>query len=201
MLWLHCNADRQSRPAEWILEETHDFAALHKIIHVYWWGNALEWHSQISPTQHHLHDLHTARVCKQRHAVFSWRSVHEKTTCCKGFARNRHTVNNSTCVAAYVSMHSSLYLQEVCCVAGWTLHKRKSSGESVGQWRMKTAANTWPCLHTVTSQSRTRAERHSGVSGKEMRNERDSMFIVAQCKWVLLFKWRLAHALLALKLS
>lgn len=58
-------------------------------------------------------------------------------------------------------------------------HSRPAS-----QRRMNAAANAWPCLHTMTSQSRTRAERHSGFSGKQMRHESGSMFIVAQGKWV-----------------
>lgn len=63
--------------------------------------------------------------------MLCFHDLHEKTTCCTRFAKkNRHRENNWACIASYVCTHSSLYLWEVCCAAGWVLPQRKSSSES-----------------------------------------------------------------------
>lgn len=110
-------------------------------------------------------------------AMISFRDVWENMlqNMCEKYAENK-----STCVD--MSMHSSLYLQEVCCcVAGWVLRKRrcqKMSSESSGEWRLQRT------LDLVYIQWLRRAEREPnvirGFPETSMRNESDSMFIVVQ---------------------
>lgn len=90
-------------------------------------------------------------------AMISFRDVWENMlqNMCEKYAENK-----STCVD--MSMHSSLYLQEVCCcVAGWVLRKRrcqKMSSESSGEWRLQRT------LDLVYIQWLRRAEREPNAS-------------------------------------